>query len=1081
MRTRALHTAIALTALLLAFAVSPSAHGNPLPQAARDTGDRVDVIISFFDGPDDVDIEDIRKLGGTVKYVYHIIPAIAASLPASALSRILSDGNAETVELDLTIYVDQSPNDPQYGDQWGLNNTGQAGGTPDADIDAPEAWNTTTGDSSVLVAIIDTGAQVARPAIGVPGCFSDPVSTHPDLAANLWTNPGEIPGDGIDNDGNGKIDDVHGWNFFDNADWLFCSSAEDEHGTHVAGTIAAVGNNGVGVTGVSWSASLMILKFIGPSGRFTSDAIAAIEYAADQGAQVINASWGGGSFNQALKSAIEACGCVFVAAAGNGGSDGVGDDNDSFPHYPSSYDSANLIAVAATDHNDSLASFSNFGNISVDLAAPGVSILSTVPFDGYDSFSGTSMATPHASGVAALVYSQFPGLTPAQVKDRILSGVDPVPGLSGVTVTGGRLNAANALTSGPTPGITVSPVSGLVTTEGGGTDSFTVVLDSEPTADVAIGVSSSDLGEGTVSTTTLTFTPANWSTAQTVTVTGVDDSVDDGDIVYTIVTAPATGAAEYVGIDADDVSVTNTDDDVSAGILLSDDFNRPNSSTVGQGWVEVEQSSATVSISGNRLYFGDTSDATNRPMVRRSFATVSAGTVEWQFDFDWKWDRAEKTYRLFMQLGDGAQMSDNAQDTGVGVNLIWTKIGGVNQTLAHRNSGSNTGLAEVSGAATLRIVADLAAHTYDVYIDGILIQALVPFDNLVSLDTVRFFTDALNEKHFSGQAFDNVEISVASSGPGPTPGITVSPTSGLVTTEAGGTDAFTVVLDSEPTDNVTIGISSSNVGEGTVSTTTLTFTSANWNTAQTVTVTGVDDDVDDGDIGYSVVTAPATGAAEYAGIDPDDVSVTNTDDDGSSAILLSDDFNRPNSSTVGQDWVEVEQSGASVSISGNTLYFGDTSDATNRPLVRRSFAAVSTGTVVWQFDFDWTRSGSENTYRLFMQLGDGAQMSDGDQDAGVGVNLIWTQIGGAHESLGHRASGTNTALVQVSGTATVKIVADLAAHTYDVYIDGALIQSLVPFDNLVSLDTVRFFTDALNEKNFSGQAFDNVELILASA
>ena len=349
MRTRALHTAIALTALLLAFAVSPSAHGNPLPQAARDTGDRVDVIISFFDGPDDVDIEDIRKLGGTVKYVYHIIPAIAASLPASALSRILSDGNAETVELDLTIYVDQSPNDPQYGDQWGLNNTGQAGGTPDADIDAPEAWNTTTGDSSVLVAIIDTGAQVARPAIGVPGCFSDPVSTHPDLAANLWTNPGEIPGDGIDNDGNGKIDDVHGWNFFDNADWLFCSSAEDEHGTHVAGTIAAVGNNGVGVTGVSWSASLMILKFIGPSGGFTSDAIAAIEYAADQGAQVINASWGGGSFNQALKSAIEACGCVFVAAAGNGGSDGVGDDNDSFPHYPSSYDSANLIAVAATE------------------------------------------------------------------------------------------------------------------------------------------------------------------------------------------------------------------------------------------------------------------------------------------------------------------------------------------------------------------------------------------------------------------------------------------------------------------------------------------------------------------------------------------------------------------------------------------------------------------------------------------------------------------------------------------------------------------------------------------------------------
>ena len=384
-----------------------------------------------------------------------------------------------------------------------------------------------------------------------------------------------------------------------------------------------------------------------------------------------------------------------MAAAGNGGSDGVGDDNDSFPHYPSSYDSANLIAVAVTDHNDSLASFSNFGNISVDLAAPGVSILSTVPFDGYDSFSGTSMATPHASGVAALVYSQFPGLTPAQVKDRILSGVDPVPGLSGVTVTGGRLNAANALTSGPTPGITVSPTSGLVTTEAGGTDAFTVVLDSEPTDNVTIGISSSNVGEGTVSTTTLTFT-------------------------------------------------------------------RPNSSTVGQDWVEVEQSGASVSISGNTLYFGDTSDATNRPLVRRSFAAVSTGTVVWQFDFDWTRSGSENTYRLFMQLGDGAQMSDGDQDAGVGVNLIWTQIGGAHESLGHRASGTNTALVQVSGTATVKIVADLAAHTYDVYIDGALIRSLVPFDNLVSLDTVRFFTDALNEKNFSGQAFDNVELILAS-------------------------------------------------------------------------------------------------------------------------------------------------------------------------------------------------------------------------------------------------------------------------------------------------------------------------------
>ena len=309
------------------------------------------------------------------------------------------------------------------------------------------------------------------------------------------------------------------------------------------------------------------------------------------------------------------------------------------------------------------------------------------------------------------------------------------------------------------------------------------------------------------------------------------------------------------------------------------------------------------------------------------------------------------------------------------------------------------------------------------------------------------------------------------------PGITVSPTSGLVTTEAGGADSFTVVLDTQPTADVTIGISSSDLTEGTVSTTTLIFTTSTWDTPQTVTVTGVGDSLGDGDMGYAIVTAPATGAAEYAGIDADDVAATNTDD-GPGPILLSDDFNRADSPTVGQGWVEVEQSGASVSVSGNGLFFEDTSDATNRPLVRRSFAAVSVGTVEWQFDFDWTRSGSEGTYRLHMQMGDGSQMSDNEQATGVGINLIWSRIDGAHETLAHRNSGSSTALATVSGAATVKVVADLAAHTYDVYIDGTLIQALVSFDKLVNLNTVRFFTHALNEKNFSRRAFDNVRIQL---
>jgi hypothetical protein len=200
----------------------------------------------------------------------------------------------------------------------------------------------------------------------------------------------------------------------------------------------------------------MILKFLGPGGSgYTSDAIIAIEYAAANGASVISASWGGGGFSQTLKDAIEASGCLFVAAAGNGGADQVGDDTDVAPHYPSAYDSSNIIAVAATDRNDSRAGFSNFGVVSVDLGAPGVSILSAYPGSTYQYMSGTSMATPHVTGVASLILGKNPGATPFQVKEMILSTVDPIPALDGISVTGGRLNAYQAvmadLPDGPTP------------------------------------------------------------------------------------------------------------------------------------------------------------------------------------------------------------------------------------------------------------------------------------------------------------------------------------------------------------------------------------------------------------------------------------------------------------------------------------------------------------------------------------------------------------------------------------------------------------------------------------------------------
>ncbi|MHC4179946.1 MAG: S8 family serine peptidase, partial [Planctomycetota bacterium] len=253
---------------------------------------------------------------------------------------------------------DTFPNDPSFVNLWGLHNTGQSGGVADADVDAPEAWSVSTGSGSVVVANIDTGVDY----------------NHEDLGANMWVNPGETPGDGIDNDGNGYVDDVYGIDAVNGDSDPFDNNG---HGTHTAGTIGAVGNNGLGVAGLNWDVQIMALKFLDASGFGSTDgAIACLDYVTmmrtNYGINVVasNNSWGGGGFSQALRDAIEAsnqAGILFVAAAGNGGWDGVGDDNDLIPHYPSNYELDGIIAVAATDHNDRRASFSNYGATSVDL------------------------------------------------------------------------------------------------------------------------------------------------------------------------------------------------------------------------------------------------------------------------------------------------------------------------------------------------------------------------------------------------------------------------------------------------------------------------------------------------------------------------------------------------------------------------------------------------------------------------------------------------------------------------------------------------------------------------------------------
>jgi subtilisin family serine protease len=320
------------------------------------------------------------------------------------------------------------PNDPSFSSLWGLDNQGQAvngtSGTPDADIDATAAWDTVTGDAQTVVAVVDTGIDY----------------THDDLQDNLWSNPDETPDNGIDDDGNGEIDDVLGWDFVDSDN---SPLDENGHGTHVAGTIGAQGNNGIGTTGVAWDASLIPVRVLDAGGSGTdADVAAAFVYAAQQGADVVNASLGGPGASPILSDAVTSnAGTLYVVAAGNDGT-----NNDSSPEFPCNISALNLICVAASNQNDGLAGFSNYGASSVDLAAPGTNIYSTYPGSASYTFaSGTSMATPHVSGAAALLYSAEPSASVADIRSTVLGGVDAKPSLSGRVASGGRLNVNAAL------------------------------------------------------------------------------------------------------------------------------------------------------------------------------------------------------------------------------------------------------------------------------------------------------------------------------------------------------------------------------------------------------------------------------------------------------------------------------------------------------------------------------------------------------------------------------------------------------------------------------------------------------------
>lgn len=350
----------------------------------------------------------------------------------SAVKVLAMNPAVDIAEPNYIYHANRTPNDPLLGNLWGMKNIGQKDssgkvGVPGIDIGAEAAWDIETGSDKMVVAVIDTGVDF----------------NHPDLKDNLWTNEAEANGKaGVDDDNNGVIDDIHGYNAITGN-----GNAQDDqgHGSHCSGTIGAKGDDGKGIVGVNWNVKIMAVKFLSAQGSGTlEDAVKAIDYANKMGAKVMSNSWGGGGFSQTLFDVIKKTnesGAIFIAAAGN-----ENNNNDNNPSYPATYDVPNIISVAAIDNQGARASFSSYGKRTVHVGAPGVNVYSSTG-GAYDSWSGTSMATPHVSGIAALVWSHEPNLTNIELKNRILATARPIAGLKGKTRTGGLANAYYALTN----------------------------------------------------------------------------------------------------------------------------------------------------------------------------------------------------------------------------------------------------------------------------------------------------------------------------------------------------------------------------------------------------------------------------------------------------------------------------------------------------------------------------------------------------------------------------------------------------------------------------------------------------------
>jgi subtilisin family serine protease len=907
----------------------------------------------------------------------------------AAMARLKGNARVKFVEPNYIYKPSAVSNDTYYtnGSLWGMygsdspSASGPAGTTNQYGSNAEAAWNTNlTGSRSIVVGVIDEGIQ----------------TDHPDLAPNIWVNPGEVANDGIDNDGNGYIDDTNGWDFVSNDKTVY-DAGQDSHGTHVAGTIGGIGGNASGVVGVNWAVSMISCKFLGPSGGTTLNAVKALDYLTDlktrHGINLVatNNSWGGGGYSQSLHDAIIRSAkqdILFIAAAGNATA-----NNDTTASYPSNYNTTvgtstqtaaaydSVIAVASITSTGAISSFSSYGAATVDIGAPGSSILSSVPVSTYANYSGTSMATPHVTGAAALYASAQSGrVSAASIRLALLNSAVPTASLAGKTVTGGRLDVYEAIRRssfldldrpvyGPsqTAGITLSSAAANLSATVADTVTVTVSSTTETTplsvvltetgVNTGIFSGSVQLGSGAAAADSILQVAhgdviasnyAALSLTDTATVDGVAPSIAGVTATPATVSAviswstseSATGRVRY-GTSSAALNLLKAG--TTTGTAQSITIGGLTPSTVW--YYQVESTDAAGNVSTSAIY----SFTTNAPApilfvdddqgatYERFFnAALSAGsysydawnvasagvlptsadlkkyqTVIWNTGYDYSstnagLSAAEQT-AISEYLTAGGRIFISGQDVlynGVTTAFLqnYLKVSTFASdvvTAAHTETGV-TGDPVTSGMSlAVAAPADFASLYVDAVTPmtgatGILQHGVTTASSPFSAVSYRgdYSTGGFGMV-FSTVPFESISSTAAAPNNQATflknvidylnaqaIAVKVSAPSATATTEAGGQVTFTVVLSAQPATDVVIPVSVSDATEASVSTSSLVFTAANWATPQTVTVTGVNDNVDDGNIAFQAVLG-VTNSADPAwnGINPADVLLSNTDDD----------------------------------------------------------------------------------------------------------------------------------------------------------------------------------------------------------